>query len=281
MTVESIHGELLVRDEAAGAPAPASRSNRAATRSLRQGGAEAGSYGGPYAATETTSQPRRWRAFSVGGSVGPTAAGCDARLAARLIEALFDGGLPDVSLSFARVRGACGVEVDGGVPRVGVIHLDPAWVDRASDRDISLRIVHGLVHIWQIRLGRPGRRGYHNQEWSARMRKLGAVPTATGDPGGAQTGDRMAQRLRPGWPVDLLLARLPPLPRSTTAISAAQGARVAAAGRRAKTRYSCRCRNVVWGRPDLAISCGRCGLSFVPQPSTGRGAVRDAFGSRA
>ena len=36
------------------------------------------------------------------------------------------------------------------------------------------------------------RRGYHNKEWADFMEAIGLMPSSTGAPGGARTGDKMA-----------------------------------------------------------------------------------------
>lgn len=51
--------------------------------------------------------------------------------------------------------------------------------------------VHELCHIWQAHFGESGRRGYHNKEWADKMESIGLMPSATGKPGGARTGERM------------------------------------------------------------------------------------------
>ena len=45
-----------------------------------------------------------------------------------------------------------------------------------------------MVHLWQHHFGKPGRRGYHNKQWAAKMHEVGLIPSRTGKPGGKQTG---------------------------------------------------------------------------------------------
>ena len=40
--------------------------------------------------------------------------------------------------------------------------------------------------------GKPGRRGYHNEEWARKMDELGLTPSSTGEPGGDRVGYRMS-----------------------------------------------------------------------------------------
>jgi hypothetical protein len=60
------------------------------------------------------------------------------------------------------------------------IALNPrTFLDR-TDREIISTVVHEMVHQWQQHHGKPGRRGYHNKQWAAKMNSVGLVPTHTG-----------------------------------------------------------------------------------------------------
>jgi hypothetical protein len=52
--------------------------------------------------------------------------------------------------------------------------------------------VHEMTHLWQHHFGKPGRGRYHNEEWARKMESIGLMPSSTGQPGGARTGDCMA-----------------------------------------------------------------------------------------
>jgi predicted SprT family Zn-dependent metalloprotease len=52
--------------------------------------------------------------------------------------------------------------------------------------------VHEMTHLWQHHFGKPGRGRYHNEEWARKMESIGLMPSSTGQPGGARTGDSMA-----------------------------------------------------------------------------------------
>jgi len=49
-----------------------------------------------------------------------------------------------------------------------------------------------MVHCWQYCHGTPSRRHYHNREWARKMESIGLMPSSTGLPGGATTGQVMS-----------------------------------------------------------------------------------------
>jgi len=55
-----------------------------------------------------------------------------------------------------------------------------------------------MVHQWQQHHGKPGRRGYHNKQWAAKMNSVGLVPTHTG--GLAYSCLMYKNALGPPWP---------------------------------------------------------------------------------
>lgn len=57
--------------------------------------------------------------------------------------------------------------------------------------EVLQTLVHEQCHVWQNHYGTPGRRSYHNREWADKMNEIGLVPSATGRPGGKQTGEHM------------------------------------------------------------------------------------------
>lgn len=115
-----------------------------------------------------------------------------------------------------------------------------------------------MVHAWQQRCGAPSKRGYHNKEWTAKMKTVGLQPSSSGAVGGRETGQRMSDYIIPdgrfavaaaelaaqGWALNLQSAHRPG-PRGGTSNS--------------KTKFSCSgCGQNAWGKPDLAILCAPC-----------------------
>ena len=110
---------------------------------------------------------------------------------------LFGGSVPQVLITLQRragMRGYVACERFAARLAPGAVHelaLNPNTFVGCTDRGIAL-LVHEQVHVWQVTHGTPSRSGYHNREWADRMQQLGLAPSATGQPGGRETGQRMS-----------------------------------------------------------------------------------------
>lgn len=118
-------------------------------------------------------------------------------------ESLFDGKLPAVLFTTQRKKNVMGyfalerwVSVEG--VRCHEVAINPAYVGRSALIELLQTLVHEMAHCWQFTYGKPGRRGYHNKEWADMMESIGLMPSATGAPGGAKTGERMNDYPIPG-----------------------------------------------------------------------------------
>lgn len=78
------------------------------------------------------------------------------------------------------------------------IAINPSFFGVVPLLEVLQTIVHEMVHAWQFHHGTPGRRGYHNKEWADKMEAIGLMPSSTGAPGGARTGEHMADYAIPG-----------------------------------------------------------------------------------
>lgn len=110
---------------------------------------------------------------------------------------LFDDKLPHCLLTLQRDKRTYGyfsaqrfVHRDGKT-YTDEIALNPSFFSVIPPREIMQTIVHEMVHAWQHHFGKPSRRSYHNQEWADKMESLGLMPSTTGEPGGAKTGEKM------------------------------------------------------------------------------------------
>lgn len=148
-----------------------------------------------------------------------------------------------------------------------------------------------MAHAWQFHFGEPGRRGYHNKEWAEKMEAIGLMPSSTGKPGGAKTGEKMADYAIEGGPFMLATAgllktdfriswldRVTPANSSVTAIlngmeggedgedSELAGMLTPATGSRSnREKYRCPCcRAQAWGKPGLSLVCGSEGCNAAP-----------------
>jgi hypothetical protein len=176
---------------------------------------------------------------------------------------LFGGNLPDVLITMQRrhrSRGYFAANRFGhrrGEEIVDEIALNPAAMQDRSDREIASTLVHEMVHLWQERFGKPGRRGYHNKQWAAKMDEVGLTPSHTGAPGGKRTGQSVSHVIVDGGLFDKAWGLLAELgfafdyqDRLTNGPETP---------RKLKVRYACRvCSIHVWGKPGLRIVCKDC-----------------------
>jgi predicted SprT family Zn-dependent metalloprotease len=150
------------------------------------------------------------------------------------------------------------------------IALNPAHFATRTPTKILSTLVHEMVHLWQHHCGKPGRRGYHNKQWAAKMREVGLIPTDTGQSGGKETGEKVTHLIEDGGPFD----------KACTAWLANQGpilyhdrAGDAARKRKAvsKTKYTCPvCELNAWAKPDAHLICGDCNEELeAEQPGQG------------
>jgi hypothetical protein len=109
---------------------------------------------------------------------------------------LFDGRLPGALLTLQREKKTMGyfsparfVSVAG--QKADEIALNPEYFAVRPLIELIQTICHEMAHQWQYHHGTPGRGKYHNGQWADKMQSIGLMPSSTGQPGGARTGDRM------------------------------------------------------------------------------------------
>ncbi len=180
--------------------------------------------------------------------------------------------------------------------------MNPEWFAVTPLVEILQTLVHEMAHLWQHVSGTPARGRFHNREWAAKMESIGLMPSSTGQPGGKRTGDCMSDYPIEGgrflqvvkhlvddhfaiaWydrfpPARASVAQQPTvatingvtLPPSATQVPADHGVvatverptRVTNSSNRMK--YQCGCKNNVWGKPGLSITCNTCGEPFEVQ----------------
>lgn len=97
------------------------------------------------------------------------------------------------------------------------------------------------------------------------MHTVGLHPSATGEPGGTETGQRMSHYILPEGPYAQAYAQLAATGfclhwQSTPDADAARGKRVS------KTKYTCPgCGLNAWAKPDVALVCGDCDTPLAAQ----------------
>lgn len=110
---------------------------------------------------------------------------------------LFDGKLPSCLLTLQREKSSCGYfSANRFAHSTGYlaheIAMNPSYFGIVPLVEVMQTLVHEMAHLWQFHCGTPARGRYHNGEWADKMEAIGLMPSSTGKPGGARTGDRMA-----------------------------------------------------------------------------------------
>jgi predicted SprT family Zn-dependent metalloprotease len=78
------------------------------------------------------------------------------------------------------------------------IAINPEYVARVTLIELMQTLVHEMAHCWQYCYGKPSVKSYHNKQWSNKMKSIGLMPSSTGQPGGAFTGQNMMDYPLPG-----------------------------------------------------------------------------------
>lgn len=91
---------------------------------------------------------------------------------------------------------------------VDEIAMNPAYFAIRTIPKTLSTLAHEMVHQKQFHHGNPGRRGYHNKEWGRMMEEIGLMPSNTGEPGGAKTGEQMSHYIVKGGAFDLACQEL-------------------------------------------------------------------------
>lgn len=223
-------------------------------------------------------------------------------------DALFDGKLPPAVVCFQSNIGSGGylhrarwAHTSGETEHQ--ISMNPYYFAKRPVQEIFQTLVHQMCHLWQVKLGKPSRLGYHNLEWARKMMSVGLTPTSTGKQGGKLVGQHMLETVDDGgrfqlacleyldtrkawhW-LDRYCEPLAPqkiqrIPMSPSQILTApvhamftNFAPVAIDSRaKLKTKYECpKCGANVWGKPELSVACGDCLVDYVAavkEPSHG------------
>lgn len=84
------------------------------------------------------------------------------------------------------------------------IAINPDAIAGRPDYFVLRVIAHEMCHAWQYHYGKPGRRGYHNQQFADKMEEIGLIASDTGRPGGKRLGQRMSEYIVTDGPFDRL-----------------------------------------------------------------------------
>ncbi len=110
---------------------------------------------------------------------------------------LFEDKLPECLFTYQRQAKLMGyvafkrwVNEEG--KNIDELAINPCYFANYSVTTILQTLCHEMVHIWQEYYGTPSRAGYHNKEWSNKMRSIGLMPSSTGGPDGDFVGQAMS-----------------------------------------------------------------------------------------
>lgn len=189
---------------------------------------------------------------------------------------LFDNQLPDCVISLGSMNRARGMYRYGfyastGEGRRDEIVMNP---ETFSDlRDYLSTLVHEQAHLWQYHLGKPGKNGYHNKEWAAKMLSLGLPPYAIREPE-KMTGIRVSHTVQEGGAFDVVCGELlrggfaltwthesevaPHLTEEELEEEKQQEKRKTSKAR-SKTPFFCeKCGGKAWAKDTARLVCGQC-----------------------
>ena len=174
---------------------------------------------------------------------------------------LFIGELPNCLISLQRSKGAAGYfaysswENEKG-KKIDEIALNPSGFKDKYLKTILSTFIHEMCHLWQSYFGKPGKNGYHNQEWSEKMQAVGLMPSHTGERGGNQTGYKMSHFVLDNGLYKKSFEELEKLGGKMSWIESVGEQKKSYIK---KMKYVCsKCNIKLWGKPNLNIICGNC-----------------------
>lgn len=209
---------------------------------------------------------------------------------------LFDGQLPGCLITLQRRDARSfgyysparfGARV-ASVGNTDEIALNPLHFKSHGPLEALQTLAHEMAHMWQHHCGKPSRKGYHDRQWADKMEAIGLMPSSTGKPGGARTGQHMADYAIDGGLFlavanELLAARftLAWYDRAIEIMAEQQSQQLAAAlvaipaevhtntvsvnPTRSKVKFKCTatgCKAKAWGKPTLHLVCGEHGAKM-------------------
>ncbi len=179
---------------------------------------------------------------------------------------LFSGSLPSCLITMQRHKGAYGyfsgerfASLADPKEVTDEIALNPAHFARQKPDEILSTLAHEMAHLWQHHYGKKPRKGYHDRQWAAKMHEIGLIPTATGEKGGKETGQKVTHIINENGhfarAVKKLLAEHPAILYADLSENDAASKKKAAS----KTKYTCPgCGLNAWAKPDAPLVCGAC-----------------------
>jgi len=193
---------------------------------------------------------------------------------------LFSGSLPRLLITLQRHGGTNGyfapnrfVGRAAGGDSTHELALNPDNFTGRTDEEVLSTLNHEMVHLWQQVYGHPPRRGYHNKEFAAEMKRIGLHPSSTGQPGGKETGGRITHYIIPDGPFAKAYREL----AKTGFRLDWQSKPPDRKQRQSKTKFTCpSCGQNAWAKPDAKLLCAACGGAVPMTAATAPAEIADA-----
>jgi len=183
-------------------------------------------------------------------------------------KALFGGSLPQVLITLQRHGRARGYfspkrfqRRDEVRENVHEVALNPDSFTGRTDEEILSTLTHEMAHVWQQEHGHPGRGRYHNRQWAAKMHSIGLMPSTTGKPGGAVTGDSVSHYIIEDGPFLAACGRFLHSYRLVweSAMGRSNGSALRTVNTQTRAKFTCpNCGLNVWAKPDALVDCHAC-----------------------
>src|SRR5260370_32777195 len=183
---------------------------------------------------------------------------------------LFSGSLQPCLITMQRHKGAYGyfsgerfANLADPKEVADEIALNPVHFASQKSEKVLSTLAHEMAHLWQHHYGKQPRKGYHDRQWAAKMHEIGLIPSASGQPDGKETGQKMTHIIEENGhfarTVERLLAEHPAILYSDRSEDE-PGRKTKAAS---KTKYTCPdCGLNAWAKPEASLICGTCQKSM-------------------
>lgn len=173
---------------------------------------------------------------------------------------LFEGQLPGCLLTLTRRKGANGYfwadQAKKGDLVADEIALNPHTMNR-DPRAVLATLLHEMVHLQQQHFGKPGKDGYHNQQWVDMMEAVGLKAVSIDQPGKC-TGKKVTTEIIPDGEADIafddFLKRPEAVGMGWFMVTPAPAAKKLDLS---KTPHECpECGAKAWGKLGIKLYCG-------------------------
>jgi hypothetical protein len=180
---------------------------------------------------------------------------------------LFSGTLPPCLITVQRKKGSFGYfsgerfqNTTNQEEITDEIALNPTHFATRPPEQVLSTLAHEMVHLWQHHFGKPPTKSYHDKEWARKMREIGLIPTATGEIGGKETGQKMHHLITNGGNFNRACsAFLASHPAILYSDRDHDGENIRKKKLASKTKYTCpTCGLNAWAKLAAPLVCGNC-----------------------